>query len=125
MALDQETLIFFDDFTGPLTKWMPNVGAGSFLGNTQMRTTLPNVVGGHAVLQLDTHNPTGLSYFGSEMISIPTFDVNTQGPLIFQATLTYEQVQKGIIGGFFTLGQGAPGTSGHDEIDIELMSKFN
>lgn len=127
MGLDPNTLIFSEDFSGPLSasKWKPNIGPGSFLGNTQQRTTLPVVVDGHAVLQLDTYNPTGLSYFGSEMISVPTFDVNTQGPLIFQATLTYEQAQKGLIGGFFTLGQGAPGTSGHDEIDIELMSKFD
>jgi hypothetical protein len=127
MALDPKTLIFSEDFSGPLSsaKWKPNVGAGSFLGDTQQRPTLPVVVNGHAVLQLDTYNPTGLSYFGSEMISVPTFDVNTQGPLIFQATLTYEQAQKGMIGGFFTLGQGATGTSGHDEIDIELMSKYS
>lgn len=127
MGLDPETLIFSEDFSGPLSaaKWKPNIGPGSFLGNTQQRTTLPVVVDGHAVLQLDTYNPTGLSYFGSEMISVPTFDVNTQGPLIFQATLKYEQAQKGIIGGFFTLGQGAPGTNGHDEIDIELMSKYD
>jgi hypothetical protein len=127
MALSQGTLIFSDDFASGVSasKWKPNVGPGSFLGNTQMRTTLPDAVSGHAVLKLDTHNPTGLSYFGSEMISIPTFDVNTQGALIFQATLRYEQTQKGMIGGFFTLGQGAPGTSGHDELDIELMSKFN
>lgn len=127
MALDPQTLIFSEDFSGPLSsaKWKANVGAGSFLGNTQQRTTLPVVVNGHAVLQLDTYNPTGLSYYGSEMISVPTFDVNTQGPLIFQATLKYEQAQKGIIGGFFTLGQGAPGTTGHDEIDIELMSKYD
>ena len=127
MALDPQTRIFFEDFSAPLSaaNWKPNVGAGSFLGDTQQRPTLPVVVNGHAVLQLDTFNPTGLSYFGSEMISVPTFDVNTQGPLIFQATLKYEQAQKGMIGGFFTLGQGAPGTKGHDEIDIELMSKFD
>jgi len=127
MALDPLTLIFSEDFSGPLStaKWKPNIGAGSFYGNTQQRPTLPVVVNGHAVLQLDTFNPTGLSYYGSEMISVPTFDVNTQGPLIFQATLKYEQAQKGIIGGFFTLGLGAPGTEGHDEIDIELMSKFD
>lgn len=127
MALDQKTLIFSEDFSGPLSsaKWQPNTGPGSFYGDTQQRPTLPAVVNGHGVLQLDTYNPTGLSYYGSEMISVPTFDVNTQGPLIFQATLQYEQAQKGIIGGFFTLGQGAAGTNGHDEIDIELMSKFD
>jgi beta-glucanase (GH16 family) len=133
MPLAQNTVIFSDNFTqsngSPVSSanWTPNIGAGSYYGNTQQRPTLPLVQNGHAVLELDTYNPSGPgnSYYGSEMISTQQFDVNTQGALIFQATLRYEQTQKGMIGGFFTLGQGAPSTTGHDELDIELMSKFN
>ena len=77
--------IFRDDFDadGPLdaAHWNFPTGDPSFLGKTQIRPSLPVAQGGHAVLQLDTFNPSGTpsdpTYFGSAAFTNQSFGFDT------------------------------------------------
>ncbi len=125
-------VIFRDDFSGngPIdgSVWRFNrYDAGGFYGNTLARQELPSASNGYMHLLFNLFNPTWReggpnaipTFLGSEAITNRLFDVKTDGPLAFEASLRYVQNQPGIIGGFFTFA-GPPDT--HDEIDFEAMS---
>ena len=119
-------ILFADDFSAPLStaKWDYNhfASGGSFYGRTQQRQNLPLDSGGALHLQLDTFNSTGpgVSFLGSEAISVPTFST-AAGGTSFEITSRIVSPVPGIVGGFFGFDLVDPATGIHDELDTELL----
>jgi hypothetical protein len=132
--------IFRDDFDadGPLdaAHWNFPTGDPSFLGKTQIRPSLPVAQDGHAVLRLDTFNPSGTpsdpTYFGSAAFTNQSFGFDTSnspGGIAFgtRARLSPTDANgdpansSGLIAGFFPFVALPGGT--HDEIDFEWIPK--
>lgn len=143
------TILFQDDFTvnGPLNSanWKINQWYSdpnpSFLGQTQMRQTLPNTVDGIAKIRLDTfingntpgkaaggpdNGPTSFNAFeGSEAITKQTWLADASGGIAFQGDFRFQSTQGGMITGFFSFQQfGWPPTNHptHDELDFEILT---
>lgn len=143
------TVIFQDDFTtnGPLNSanWKINQWNNdpnpSFLGQTQMRQTLPNAVDGVAKIRLDTfingntpgkaaggpdNGPTSFNAFeGSEAITKQAWLADASGGIAFQGDFRFTSGQGGMITGFFAYEQFPwPPTPHptHDEIDYEILT---
>ncbi len=124
-------ILFRDDFSGKLSPdfwdynhWTQNNNA-SFYGRTQQRQELPSTADGALRLKLDSYNKDDrgnpkTTFFGSEAITKKLFSVGDG--IAFEAKARFAQVQKGIIGGFFTFAGPA---DTHDEIDFEALSNFN
>jgi len=105
---------------------------GTFVGQTQFRCTqnaaLPSVINGNAIIALDTYNPTGSSFYGTDLISNQEFNLG-QG-IIFTVTAKLNApIPGGIIGGIFlyrppacTPNCTSSSNTDHDEIDFELLS---
>jgi hypothetical protein len=116
-------VILVDEFDGTsldTSLWFQPTGPGTFLGRTQMRPpSFPiEVSGGVAKLHLDTFNPTGFSFFGSEIRTVEVFDL--QDGLIFETrSRLLPGTPGGILGSLFSYV-----TNGtvRDEIDFELLS---
>ena len=137
--LPASAVLFQDDFSvsGPLNAanwdynhWSLNNNS-SFLGQTQMRQSLPLAEGGVARIKMDTYTPPPLdnpgaqsnSYYGSEAITTQAWDL-TGGGLAFEGKFRFEGNQGGMIAGFFTYENFAPGAvrEPHDEIDFEIIT---
>ena len=125
------TTIFSDSFDGPtmradlwqLPRWVSPTD-GTYVGRTQFRCSqnagLPAISNGEAIIILETFNPTGTSFYGTDLISNRTFLLGDG--LIFTIRVRYKSpVPRGIVGGLFLydLVEGGPN---HDEIDFELVS---
>jgi hypothetical protein len=99
--------LFADDFSAPLSPndWDYNhfspVNNPSFYGRTQQRQNLPPVSGGQLHLQLDTFNPTGFSFYGSEAITRQTFAPTDGGGIAFEVSARITTPVAGIVGGIF------------------------
>jgi beta-glucanase (GH16 family) len=70
-------------------------------------------------LTLDTFNPTGFSFYGTELISNSSFKVGKGLRVQFRAKLN-TPISRGFVGGLF-LYEPKP-QSLHDEVDVELLS---
>lgn len=127
-AIGNAKTLFVDQFdrNGKIdsSKWNFNEYAkgGSFYGNTQQRQELPSAKNGNLQLRLDTYNPTNgdpdhPTFLGSEAITERMFNVGDG--IAFEARARMVQDQRGIIGGFFTLGGDV---NNHDEIDFEAIT---
>ena len=120
-------VLFADDFSFPLStaKWDYNHfdSGGSFYGRTQQRQTLPVDSNGVLHLQLDTFNPTGsgVSFLGSEAISVPTF-TTAGGGTSFEITARIVTPVPGFVAGLFGFNLVDPVTGIHNELDTELLS---
>jgi hypothetical protein len=118
--------LFFDDFSAPLStnNWDYNhfssVNNPSFYGRTQQRQSLPTVSGGVLHLKLDTFNPTGFSFFGSEAITKQTFAPSDAGGIAFEASARIVTPVAGIVGGIFGYNFNSA-TRLHSELDTELL----
>jgi hypothetical protein len=118
-------VLFVDNFSAPLDSkvWdYPHFSAinnPSFYGRTQIRQSLPDVSGGSVHLALDTFNPTGLSLYGSEIITRQTFSPNGGG-IAFEASARLVTATSGIVGSVFGYNFDFS-THLHDEIDFELL----
>jgi len=126
VTIDNSTTIFCDDFSNPLssTLWDYNhwqaVNNPSYYGRTQQRQSLPEVSDGYLHLKLDTYNPTGYSFFGSEAITNQTFS-NDNGAIVFEVKAHFvNPIADGIVGGMFFYSPNSGST--HDEIDYEAVS---
>jgi beta-glucanase (GH16 family) len=122
--INEVAILFADDFNSALNTadWDFNQWAsgGSFYGRTQQRQALPTVSDGQLHLQLDTYNPTGYSFLGSEAITKETFSTETGG-VSFEIKAHFENtVVAGIVGGMFSYNSNSGGL--HDEIDFEAVS---
>ena len=125
-TIDNSTTLFYDDFSNPLnsTQWDYNHWQAennpSYYGRTQQRQSLPEVSDGYLHLKLDTYNPTGYSFFGSEVMSNPTFS-NENGAIVFEIKAhLVDPIVGGIVGGMFFYSPNSGST--HDEIDVEAVS---
>ena len=120
-------MLFFDNFSAPLNpnNWDYNhfspVNNPSFYGRTQQRQSLPSVSGGLLHLELDTFNPTGFSFYGSEAITKQTFAPSDGEGIAFEVSARIVTPVPGFVGGFF--GYNFNSSTGLDnELDTELLS---
>jgi hypothetical protein len=124
-------VLFHDEFGGPamsaalwhIPTWMPN--GATFAGRTQFRVAqssgLPGVALGHAMLGLQSYNPTGFSFLGDELISNQQFALGTGLDISYRARMSAAR-KCGVVGGLFVYGL-KPGAL-HDEIDFELITNL-
>ena len=126
VQVKESSALFCDDFSNPLssTVWDYNhwqaTNNPSYYGRTQQRQSLPEVSDGYLHLKLDTYNPTGYSFFGSEAITKQTFS-NANGCIVFEVKAHFENpVAGGIVGGMFLYSPNSG--SIHGEIDFEAVS---
>ncbi len=120
--------LFHDDFndTSLNSSWwkLPKWSDGaSFLGRTQLRVqeehSLPEVNNGIVSLRLDTFNPTGLAFLGTEIITTQKFDVNTG--LAFEASVRVNNpIVRGLVASLFSYE--GTGESIHDELTFEILT---
>jgi hypothetical protein len=99
---------------------------GTFVGRTQFRCTqnasLPSVTNGRVVIALNTFNPLGSSFYGTDLISIASFDRSAGLSVTVRAKLD-APIPGGLVGGIFLYAPpSTPGDTRHDEIDFELLS---
>lgn len=131
IAEAQTTTIFFDDFDSSavsklrwhIPTWVSPTD-GTYVGRTQFRCTplagLPGIINGLAVVNLDTYNPTGQSFYGTDLITNRDFTIGNG--LIFTIRAKFKSpIPGGIVGGIFLYDLTGTGTN-HDEIDFELVS---
>ncbi len=146
------TILFQDNFSnnGPLNSswdfnhWFdqntPPPGTytnPSYLGQTQMRQSVPNAADGMAKIRLDTFNeyntpnkPPGQfnSFTGSEAITKQAWAADATGGIAFEGTFRLPSTQGGMIAGFFGYQDfGWPPSppkphASHDEIDFEILT---
>lgn len=128
------TVLFQDDFNtnGQLNSanwdynhWTKDNNA-SYLGQTQMRQSLPFAENGMARIKMDTFNPPPGgpdSYYGSEAITNQAWDISGGG-LAFEGKFRFDGNQGGMIAGFFSFEQFPTGAAReiHDEIDFEIIT---
>ena len=130
-AAQTTTTIFSDNFDGFLMRsdlwhiptWVSS-SDGTFVGRTQFRCSqnagLPAIINGEAKINLNTFNPTGDLFYGTDLISNRTFLLGDG--LIFTIRVKFNSpVPRGIVGGIFLYDLVGSGPK-HDEIDFELVS---
>jgi hypothetical protein len=136
VKVSQDSLVVFsDDFSsGALVNsenwhiptWVSSTD-GTFVGRTQFRCSqnapLPSIVGGSAEIGLDTYNPTGASFYGTDLLSNKIFSLGN-GLIITVRAKMNGTPPAGIVGGIFLYAPPALKFSGtlHDEIDFELLT---
>jgi hypothetical protein len=133
----QAATLLYDDFVGSeldgsrwhIPTWRGDCD-GTFVGRTQFRTTqnspLPDVSDSNVRIRVDTYNPTGFSFYGTDLISNQEFSVG-QGISIKVRAKMNAPAQGGTVGGMFlyhlydTSDQNCASDALHDEIDFELL----
>jgi beta-glucanase (GH16 family) len=123
-------VLFQDNFNAPLDPnvWSYNLyiappgNNSSFNGRTQMEQYLPVVSDGALQLTVQTYNPTGFSFLGSEIISNQTFS-DSSGGIAFTAVARAVSVVPGLVGGIFAYNFNNS-TGLHDEIDFETLTNI-
>ena len=97
---------------------------GTYVGQTQFRCSqnapLPAAIDSNAIIVLDTYNPTGSSFYGTDLISNQSFGQR----IIFTVRAKMNApIPPGIVGGIFLYAPPASTSNTlHDEIDFELLS---
>jgi hypothetical protein len=131
-AAQQTTRVFFDDFnTGTrvssslwhIPTWV-SPSDGTYVGRTQFRCSqnapLPLIEDGQARIDLDTYNPTGFSFYGTDLLTNKRFTPG-DGLIITVRAKMKTPTSRGYVGGIFFYD--LTGTGGiHDEIDYELLT---
>jgi Glycosyl hydrolases family 16/Secretion system C-terminal sorting domain len=131
VANAQTKKIFFDDFNGSnmstllwhIPTWVSPTD-GTYVGKTQFRCSqnspLPAVSNSQAIINLETYNPTGFSFYGTDLITNRTF-VPGNGLIFTIHAKIKSPTAGGIVGGIFLYDLTGSGTT-HDEIDFELVT---
>lgn len=132
MSMDPLAL-FGDNFTGSVvdsSKWsIPtwvSSNDGTYVGQTQFRcsqnASLPAILDGSAMIALDTYNPTGASFYGTDLISDELFYLE-QGISVTVRARMDESMPAGVVCGIFLYAKPkSTANTLHDEIDFELLS---
>jgi len=129
-TIPAETLLI-DDFDGDRvssSKWhIPTWVSptdGTVVGHTQFRfaqaSPLPTVSNGHAMIALETYNPTAFSFYGTDLRSNQSFAVGNGIHLTVRAKMN--TATPGIVAGIFLYALKPGSTTYHDEIDFELLT---
>jgi hypothetical protein len=133
-AAAQAGILFQDNFTTPgsqlnLSSWTTEIGPPSFLGRTQLADWVTpggvgqfNVGAGGAQLALQTHNPTGLSLYGTHGKTLQSFQPSANTTIEFTTRIQLQSIQPGIVFGMYLYGCPGPCATQHDEIDIEILT---
>ncbi|MFA5748230.1 MAG: family 16 glycosylhydrolase [Candidatus Absconditabacterales bacterium] len=119
---------FFDHFEGTtinaqlwyIPTWHGN-GDGTWIGRTQFRcvpAALPPVNNSETSINFDLYNPTGFSFYGTDLISNRRFSPGNGLIFTIRAKIKTPMIG-GIVGGIF-LYDLTNGTN-HDEIDFEMI----
>lgn len=99
-------------------------GGSSYIGRTQFRVArnaaLP-ATDGKVCLPIESFNPTGFSFYGTEIISGSEFAVGPGLDVIVHARMATAD-SKGIVGGIFLYRLEPGSDTVHDEIDFELLT---
>ncbi len=107
-----------------IPKWR-SPSDGTFVGRTQFRcsqnASLPKAADGSARVTLDTYNPTGYSFYGTDLIAKRPILLN-QGVLVTVVARAEAPFARGLVGGIFLYGLKEGSDTLHDEIDFELLS---
>jgi beta-glucanase (GH16 family) len=102
--------------------WVSNTD-GTYVGRTQFRCTqnaqLPSVANSEVSIDLDTYNPTGFSFYGTDLISNRTFLPGNGLVFTIHARMK-TPIVGGMVGGIFSYD--VTGSNIHDEIDFELVT---
>jgi hypothetical protein len=123
--------IFIDNFDGTIVNsarwhiptWVSPTD-GTYLGRTQFRCTpalLPAAILGEAVINVETLNPTGFSFYGTDLITNRSF-VRGNGLIFTIRAKMKAPVTGGIVGGIFLYDLTCSCGAIHDEIDFELVT---
>ena len=124
-------VIFTDDFTGSrvsgsawyIPTWRGS-NDGTFFGQTQVRcsqnATLPTCSNGQALIDIDSYNPTGFSFYGTDLISKQSFKPGSKGIILTVRAKVSSSIPGGFVAGIYFYGLKSGGA--HDEIDFELVS---
>jgi Glycosyl hydrolases family 16 len=127
-----ETLLY-DDFSGnsvSSSKWhIPTWVSptdGTFVGRTQFRcaqnSSLPTANDSNAIIMVESYNPTGFSFYGTDLISNQSFPLERGIHITVRAKMNTST--PGIVGGIFLYALKSGSTTFHDEIDFELLTNL-
>lgn len=98
-------------------------GDGTYVGRTQFRVSqnspLPPVAAGNVRISVQSFNPTGFSFYGTDLIGNKRFSVGRGLRIAVRAKLGAPP-RLGTVAGIFLYSPPATGTN-HDEIDFELL----
>jgi len=130
-AMTSAEILFSDNFdsdTVKTSKWyIPtwiSPTDGTYVGQTQFRvsqnSTLPAVRDGAAIISVDSYNPTGSSFYGTDLISNQSFSVDNGIHVTARAKMN--TTTPGIVGGIFLYSLNSNNQELHDEIDFELLT---
>ena len=123
--------LLYDDFSGNsvsssnwhIPTWV-SPADGTFVGRTQFRCTqnssLPAANDGNAIIAVESYNPTGISFYGTDLISNQSFPLGTGIHIAVRAKMN--TTTPGIVGGIFLYALKPGSTTYHDEIDFELLT---
>ena len=125
--------LLLDGFdAGPLdaSRWHQPEGCGTYYGRTQIRPPAdPLAIGGGVLrLRLDTYDPTGLAFLGSEIVSNETFAPADGDPIAVAARVRLvAPVPAGLDASLFLYRIRPPADAcdaspPRDEIDFELLT---
>jgi len=125
--------LLYDDFTGNIVSssnwhiptWVSPTD-GTFVGRTQFRCTqhssLPACKDSNAIITVETYNPTGFSFYGTDLISNQSFPLGKGIHLTVRAKM--DTTTPGIVGGIFLYALKPGSNTIHDEIDFELITNL-
>lgn len=125
--------LLYDDFIGNIVSsnqwhiptWISPLD-GTFVGQTQFRCTqnslLPDTNDSKAIITVESYNPAGFSFYGTDLISNQSFTLNTGVHITVRAKM--DTTMPGIIGGIFLYALKPGSTTLHDEIDFELLTNL-
>ncbi len=129
-ALQAATLLYDDFNVSPMDANLWHIptwtadGDGTYIGRTQFRCTqnspLPGVSESNAHITVESYNPTGCSFYGTDLISNQSFSAG-QGVSIKVRAKIVAPAQAGTVGGIFLYMLAPESKSLHDEIDFELL----
>ncbi len=98
---------------------------GTFIGRTQFRVTqnssLPTLSSSNVNITVQSYNPTGFSFYGTDLISNQIFTSGSQGIDIVIRAKMNTPLQAGTVGGIFLYALKPGSNTLHDEIDFELL----
>ncbi|MEI8347250.1 MAG: family 16 glycosylhydrolase [Pseudomonadota bacterium] len=130
-GLAPTAVILNDNFPGSITSstnwyiptWVSPTD-GTFLGQTQFRcsqnSALPPASNNNVTISVQTYNPTGYSFYGTDLISKQLIPLGQGIDIVIRAKVN--TTTPGIVAGIFLYALEPGSNTIHDEIDFELLT---